>query len=207
MVASPQPASPARGRPRSLASEQAIRAAAFEVLVERGYPAMSIEAVAARAGTGKTTVYRWWPSRAELAVDAFFAATRAELHLPDSGSARDDFTHQITELATLLRGKRGRALAAMLGGALSDRELADALDRRWLQPRRQWGIERLTRAVADGQCRPGLDIPAALGILYGPIYTPLLFGQNVPSRTQIRAHLDIALTAIFPPDNQTHTPT
>jgi AcrR family transcriptional regulator len=158
---------------------------------------MSIEAVAARAGTGKTTVYRWWSNRAELAVDAFFAATRAELHLPDTGSAREDFTLQITELAHLLRGKRGRALAAMLGGALSDSELSDALDRRWLRPRRQWGFQRLARAVAEGQCRPGLDIPAALGILYGPIYTPLLFGQNVPSPARVRAHLDIAFSAIF----------
>ncbi len=164
---------------------------------------MSIEAVAARAGAGKATVYRWWPSRAELAVDAFFSATRDELHLPRSGSARTDFDRQITALATLLRGKRGRALAAMLGGALSDPELADALDRRWLQPRRRWGHDRLSRAVTDGQCRSGLDIPAALGILYGPIYTPLLFGQNVPSAQQIQAHLDIACAAIFLPDDHT----
>ncbi len=53
---------------------------------------------------------------------------------------------------------------------------------------------------------PDLDIPAALGILYGPIYTPLLFGQSVPSRTQIRAHLDIAFTGIFQLDNHTASP-
>jgi hypothetical protein len=64
----------------------------------------------------------------------------------------------------------------------------------------------LSCAVAEGQCWPGLDIPAALGILYGPIYTPLLFGQSVPSRTQIQAHLDIAFTAIFQPDNQIESP-
>jgi AcrR family transcriptional regulator len=200
MDVSPPSDAPARGRPRSVASQEAIRRAAFALLIERGYPAMSIEAVAARAGTGKTTVYRWWPSRAELAVDAFFSETRAELQLADSCSAREDFGRQITDLANLLRGKRGRALAAMLGGALSDSELADALNRQWLQPRRQWGFERMSRAVADRQCRPGLDIAAALGILYGPVYTPLLFGESVPSRTQIRAHLDIAFTGIFRPD-------
>ena len=158
---------------------------------------MSIEAVAARAGTGKTTVYRWWSGRAELAVDAFFSGTRAELEMPNSESAREDFGRQIAELADLLRGRRGRAFAAMLGGALSDSDLADTLNHRWLKPRRQWGFERMSRAVADGQCRPGLRIPAALGILYGPIYTPLLFGQPVPSRAQVSAHLDIAFAGIF----------
>jgi AcrR family transcriptional regulator len=185
------------GRPRSVASQNAILKAAFALLVERGYSAMSIEAVAARAAVGKATVYRWWPTRADLAVDAFFNATKAELAIPDTGSAQHDFRQQIMELADLLRGERGTALAAMLGGGLSDPALAAALKTKWLEPRRRWGFERLACAVKEGECLPNTDVAASLGILYGPLYTPLLFGQGIPSPEQVKAHLDVACRAIF----------
>lgn len=180
-------------------SRDAILEAAFLILVERGYGAMSIEAVAARAGVGKATVYRWWQARADLAVDAFFAATKAELAIPETGSAEQDFRAQITELADLLRGPRGTALAAMLGGGLSDPYLASSLNSRWLEPRRHWGFERLSRAVANGECLPHTNVQSALGILYGPLYTPLLFGQGIPAPEQVKAHLDLACRAIFRP--------
>ena len=158
---------------------------------------MSIEAVAAAAGVGKTTIYRWWTSKADLAVDAFFHETQAELAFPDTGAAREDFGHQIRELAALLAGARGTVLATMIGASRTDKELAKALSSRWLEPRRQWGFARMKAAVAAGECVQGIDIGAALGILYGPLYTPLLFGQHVPDGRQIEAHLKIALPAIF----------
>lgn len=185
------------GRPRSGIAQEAILAAAMSVLVERGYGGFAIESVAAAAGAGKTTIYRWWRSRADLAVDAFFHATEAELRFPDTGSARGDFRAQITELADLLRGARGRALAAMLGGALTDQDLAQALGERWLEPRRRWGVQRMQRAREAGELRPGVDMQAALGVLYGPLYTPLLFGGDVPSAEGVGAYLDIACAGIF----------
>lgn len=166
-------------------------------LVQRGYDALAIEAVAKAAGTGKTTIYRWWRSKAELAVDAFFHATEEELRIPETGSARQDFCDQISELAELLRGERGQALAAMLGGARVDRALADALRERWLEPRRQWGFARMMRAQAAGELNAGVDPRAALALLYGPLYTPLLFGNDVPSSEEVAAYLSIACAGIF----------
>ena len=188
---------PARGRPRSETSRQAILAAAYEIVATRGYAAMTIEQVADAAGAGKATVYRWWAGKADLAVAAFFASTEPELRFPDTGSAREDFRVQIVELANFLRGSRGRVLAAMLGGARGDPELASALGRRWRTPRRQWGYARITRAVAAGECWPGIDLAAALGALYGPLYTPLLFDEDVPSAAQVDAHLALVLPAVF----------
>ena len=158
---------------------------------------MSIEAVAARAGVGKTTVYRWWKTKAEMAVDAFLEATREELRLPDTGSARDDFRQQITELAALLRGPRGRALAAMLGAARNDLDLATALRERWLGVRRVWGAKRMGRAITEGETRQGVALGPALSLLYGPIYTSLLFGDEPPSDENVQAILDIAFAGIF----------
>lgn len=185
------------GRPRSESSREAILEAAFAVLVERGYGGFAIEAVAAAAGAGKTTVYRWWKNKADLAVDAFFYATTDELRLPETSSAREDFRQQISELGALLRGDRGRALAAMLGGARTDPLLARALGERWLEPRRRWGFERMARAAAAGELLPGVTPKAALAVLYGPLYTPLLFGGEVPSEADVRAYLDIACAGVF----------
>ena len=197
MSIKPDPFLPHRGRPRSGASRQSILDAAFAMLGERGYEAMSIEAVAAAAGTAKTTIYRWWKSKADLAVEAFFEATIAELVFPDTGSAREDFRLQIEELAALMSGTRGAVFAAMLGGARSDPGLAKAIGERWLNPRREWGFQRMMRAIGAGETKPGINPAAALGILYGPLYTPLLFGQSVPDAAQVEAHLAIALDAIF----------
>lgn len=185
------------GRPRSEKTRQRILAAALTLLVERGYAGLSIESVAAAAGSAKTTIYRWWPGKAELAVDAFFEGTEADLRLPDTGSARDDFRTQILELADLLRGERGRAFAEMLGGARSDAVLAVALGERWLAPRRRWGFERMQRAAATGQLRAGVSIGPALALLYSPLYTPLLFGEPLPDRDAVEATLTLACEAIF----------
>lgn len=185
------------GRPRSEKSRDAILGAAFQLLIERGYAGFTIEAVAAAANAGKTTVYRWWPTKAALAVDAFFHATSDELALPDSESAEADFRAQIGELAELLRAERGQAFAAMLGGARSDPVLAQALGERWLEPRRKWGFARMMRAAAQGALQPGVDPSAALALLYGPLYTPLLFGGQVPEQAAVSAYLDIACRGIF----------
>ena len=185
------------GRPRSETSHAAILDAAFAVLVARGYGGFTIEAVAAQAGAGKTTIYRWWPTKAELAVDAFFRATEAELRFPDTGSTEDDFRAQITDLAKLLRGERGRALAAMLGGARTDLDLERALLERWLKPRRAWGLAKMTKAKKAGELRMGVKPEMALSVLYSPLYTPLLFGADVPSANDVAAYLNIACAGIF----------
>src|SRR5947209_18539308 len=79
-----------RGRPRSAEADRAILAAAVDLLAERGLAAMSIEEVAARAGVGKTTIYRRWPSKGLLALDAFVISFRAEQPQPDPGTLRGD---------------------------------------------------------------------------------------------------------------------
>src|SRR6201996_8516686 len=82
---------PARGRPRSEASRDAIIAAANELLRTAGLNRMTIEAVAAASGVGKTTIYRWWPSKGTLALDAYLEALRAKVVVPDTGDGAEDF--------------------------------------------------------------------------------------------------------------------
>ena len=190
---------PRRGRPRSAASRASILRSTFQALVERGYDALTIEAVASAAGVSKATVYRWWASKAEVVVDSFFEATRDDLQMPDTGSAREDFRLQILALTKLLGGGSGRALAGMLGGARNDGELARSLKTRWLDPRRAWGGQRMGRAIAAGETRAGVALGPALALLYGPVYTPLLFGEEAPDVAAMSAILDLALDSIFGP--------
>lgn len=186
-----------QGRPRSEKTRAAILKAAFELLAERGYPGTSIEMIAERAKAGKTTIYRWWSTKADVAVEAFFVATDAELRLAESNDPAADFSDQIRELGKLLKGTRGSVFAAMLGGAQTDPDLARALGEQWLLPRRKWGNARITKAIDAGQCNASVTAQAALGLLYGPLYAPLLFGQTFPSDAEIESHLHLVLPAIF----------
>lgn len=199
MSKSTSPAPKPRGRPRSPDVHSAILAAAFDLMIERGYAAMAIEAVAARAGVGKATVYRHWPGRPELAVEAFFSATRTQLEFPDTGSTQEDFRQQIQQVAAILRGRTGAAMAAMIAGALTEPALARALGERWVTPRMRWGAARMAAAVKSGEARPDLDIPAALAALYAPLYARLCFGLPAMTTQEVTACSDIVLAGIFRP--------
>lgn len=187
-----------RGRPRSAATHAAILRAAFAQIIEGGWASFSIEAVAARAGVGKAAIYRRWPGRTELALDAFFSETAGTLAFPDCAHARDAFRGQILALAELLRGPVGNAFAALATGARSDPAIGRAIAERWVQPRKRWGVERMNRAIADGQVRPGLDVDAALSALYSPLYAALLLGRGVEPPERVAACLAIVLQGIFP---------
>lgn len=186
-----------RGRPRSSAAQAAVLASAFDLLIERGYAGMAIEAVASRAGVGKATIYRWWPSRAELAVEAFFTATEAQLAFPDTGAAREDFRRQVHQVAALLRGRAGSAMDAMVAGALTEPALARALGERWVAPRMRWGVERMRRAQAAGEAPADLDVPASLAALYAPLYSRLSFGLAAMGEAEVEAYTAIVLRGIF----------
>lgn len=186
-----------RGRPRSIAARDAVLAAAWSLLAERGYPAMAIEAVAARAGVGKATVYRHWPGRAELALDAFFVHTQDQLVFPDEPDARAAFRAQLLALGDLLRGPTGAAFAAITAGARHDPALARAVFARWVLPRKRWGVARLERAIAERQASPTLDVDAALSALYSALYAPLLLGAGVDAPDRLAAALDLILAGIF----------
>src|ERR1700739_1763967 len=87
---------PGRGRPRSVEADRAILAATVDLLASRGLAAMSIEEIAARAGVGKATIYRRWPSKGLLALDAFVTEFRAQQPLPDTGTLRGDMIAALT---------------------------------------------------------------------------------------------------------------
>ena len=165
------------GRPRSEEARKAILRSTLKLLQEVGFPDLSIEAIAGDADVGKATVYRWWPNKAAVVADAFSLSAYDELRFPDTGSVRSDVSIQMKQLVRVLRGKRGRIVAALIGGGQSDPELIQAFRERFLLPRRMEAYETLRRGIRRDELPDDLDMDLLLDTLYGSIYMRFLIRQ------------------------------
>src|ERR1039457_5497921 len=146
----------APGRPRSEESRQAILRSTLKLLKQQGgFAELSIEAIAADANVGKTTVYRWWPTKGALVADAFAASADNELRFPDTGSVYNDIRLQMRGLIRIFRSQRGKIVAALLAGGQSDPELLEAYRDRFLWPRRRQAYQTLQRGVDRGELPVG----------------------------------------------------
>ena len=162
------------GRPRCEQSQKAILRSTLKLLQKAGFAELTIEAIAAHAGVGKATVYRWWPNKGALVVDAFASVTKDDLHFPDCGSVYKDVSLQMSQWLGVLRSPRGRIVAAVIAGGQSDVELMEAFRARFLRPRRQEAYQTLRRGIERGELPHGLDLDLVLDILYGAIYMRFL---------------------------------
>ncbi len=158
------------GRPRSEESRQSILRSTLKLLKQDGgFADLTIEGIAADANVGKTTVYRWWPTKAALVADAFAASADKELSFPNTGSVYKDINIQMRGLIRIFRSERGKVVAALLAGGQSDPELLEAYRDRFLWPRRRQAYETLQRGVDRGELPAGSDFDLILDSLYGPI--------------------------------------
>ncbi|MGC2021799.1 MAG: TetR/AcrR family transcriptional regulator, partial [Candidatus Sulfotelmatobacter sp.] len=166
------------GRPRSEEARLAILRSTLKLLGENGFSELTIEAVAAHAGVGKATVYRWWSNKAALIADAFASSATRKLHFPDTGSVRTDMSQQMRQLIKIFCSRRGRIVSAILGGGQSDRDLIAAFRERFLRPRRQEAYATLQRGIQRGELRKDVDMNLILDSLYGPIYMRFLIRHD-----------------------------
>jgi len=166
------------GRPRSEHARQAILRSTMNLLQDTGFDDLTIEAIATDAGVGKATVYRWWPNKGALVVDAFASRTESKLHFPDTGSVYRDVSFQMRRAVAIFRSPQGRIVAALLGAGQSDPELLEAFRARFLRPRRQEAYKTLLRGIDRGELPRGLDLDLVLDILYGAIYMRFLIRHD-----------------------------
>lgn len=151
---------PARlGRKRDHTRDPEILDAALEVLAETGYDGMTVDMVAARAKAGKATVYRRWPSKADLVVDAVACMKEAELeHLPDTGTLRGDLVALIKPRAVQDSEQRLKVLAGILSMLSGNPQLSDALNAALIEPRTRANRIFLERAIVRGEIPADTDI-------------------------------------------------
>ena len=173
------------GRPRSEQARQAILRSTSRLLQHTGFADLSIEAIAAHAGVGKATVYRWWPDKGALVVDAFASSAEDELHFPDSGSVYEDMSLQMNQFLGILRSRRGRIVSAVIAGGQSDPGLIQAFRDRFLLPRRQEAYQTLRRGIERGELPRDLNLDLVLDILYGAIYMRFLIRHDQLSEEYI----------------------
>lgn len=166
------------GRPRNERSRRAIIRSTLKLLRKTTFSDLSIEAIAADARVGKATVYRWWPSKGALVVDAFVASIEDELHFPDSGSVLRDMNLQMKEFVELLKSRVGRIIAALIAAGQHDPELMQEFRSRFLRLRRQEACQTLQRGIDRGELPQGLDLDLILDLLYGGIYMRFLIRHD-----------------------------
>jgi AcrR family transcriptional regulator len=172
------------GRPRRIEVDRAIVAATLDILVEEGYTALTVEAVAARAGVGKTTLYRRWPSKDLLIADALASVNDELPPVPAAGSIRDRLVEMLENVR--LRGPEtfsGRIMPRMVAYARSHPHLYAMYTERVLEPRRERLRALLREGVASGELRPDLNIDVATTCFVAPmLYSSLVLcsGDQAP---------------------------
>jgi AcrR family transcriptional regulator len=189
-----------RGRPRSQKAHKAVLDAAAELLLTRGLSAVSMDEVAERAGVSKATIYRWWPTKETLALDALYTEWAAVRPAPrDTGTLRGDLLSLLRPWARLT-GTRpyGRVLAALLTEAQTDPVFAAEYRRRFVEPRRDQMRAVFRRAMDRGEIPADTKVEVALDHLYGPIYHRLLHGHAPLNDRFVRDVVDMLLAGLQP---------
>jgi AcrR family transcriptional regulator len=186
-----------RGRPRSETARRAILAAAAELLIERPLEAVSVDEIAERAGVSKATIYRWWPTKETLALDALFHEWETAPSLPDTGSLRGDLLALLRPWARRLRTRPyGRVIAALLAEAHADAGFGGQYRSRFVQARREPARIVVRRAIERGELPARTNIDLALDLVYGPVYHRLLHGHAPLTNRFVTDLVDTALAGL-----------
>ncbi len=187
---------PPQGRPRSQASHDAIVAATIEILRQSNYNDVSIEAITAKAGVGKATIYRWWPNKVSLVVEVLL-----ELSLPPqakfSGKNIRQYLYRCLKgcYQTMLQGKLADVISGVIADTSSDDNLRRVFYEGFFEKLQKVGIDDLDRAIDAGELRPDLNKIAFLEQLFGPLYYRALIARIPVDDHYINALLDNILPA------------
>jgi len=184
---------------RSEQARQAILDAAFRLCADQGYARVTVEAIAAAAGTGKQTIYRWWPSKGAVVLDALLAAAEPWIGFPDTGDIRADLDKQITSVAGLMTSSPlGPPYRGVIAESQYDPELVQAFYARLTGPRMAAFARRLAAGQAQGQVAAGIDLGAATELLYGPVYHRLLLHSGPLTPPYVSRVVDMGLGGLRP---------
>lgn len=186
---------PPLGRPRDQDIDRAVVAAVLEVLRTRGYKAVTMVGIARRVKRARASIYRRWPSKPYLVADCLLSTMGAS-PAPDTGALRGDLRAAVGTFQRAFSGPLKQALPGLVADMAHDRELAQAVRRQVLAPRRQSMREALDRARARGETRRTMDIELLLDLLAGPFYFRTLFGHGRVDRRLSRDIVDYVLRIV-----------
>jgi len=168
----------ARGRHRSVEAEAAILKATLYLLTRQPLRRITTDAIAARAGVSKATIYKWWPNKSMVALDAYLADMTEQVASPDTGSAEQDFSLQLKSVTAFYASPLGRLFGQFLAEGQSDPEFLKLFRERFLQARRDAARVMWQRGVERGEIRKDIDSDTVLDLIYGPLVFRLLVGHG-----------------------------
>jgi AcrR family transcriptional regulator len=173
--------------PRSLKAKDSVLCATTELLTEGGLPAATVDAISARSGVSKATIYKHWPSRTAIAAEAFGKEMTAAIPLPDTGSAVGDLTEQVRRVSDFYAGPHGRVFAQLLAACVADPAASPYFREYFLDARRAAVAELWQRALDRGEVNPEISAGTATDILFGPLVFRLMTGHAELTREQADA--------------------
>ncbi|GAA1969671.1 TetR/AcrR family transcriptional regulator [Kitasatospora viridis] len=184
------------GRIRSEDAHEQTLLATAALLEEIGYGRLTIEGVAARAGVAKSTVYRWWKSKAALVMDAYGLAVTQRMPEPDSGDCAEDLRIFVRQLYSVVEHPtRAEALRGLMAEAQLDPEFAPRFTE-WVRSRRQVVAALLARGAARGELAADLDLEHAVDLVFGPFWYRLLARHLPLDPADASAHVDRLLAGL-----------
>lgn len=166
------------GRPRSEPSRMAILDATRKLLTREPLPKLSIEAIAKKAGVGKTTIYRWWPNKAAVAMEAFLEQPGIQVIVPTTANASEGIARQLESLVRQLRGQNGRIIAGIIAESQGDASVLDLLYEKFLKLRVDTLYELVDQGIRSGEFKRGLDASIAIDMMLGPLFLRVLSGEH-----------------------------
>lgn len=172
------------GRPRDASCRAKILAAAQRLLLEETLDQFSVERVAREAGVSKATIYRWWPNKSAIAIEAFRDRLQAETAAPASITQTEALRRQLEALARTLRGELGKVMRQLVSAIQHDEKLATLFHQEVIIPRRRVLKEMLARGVASGEFRNDLALESMIDMTFGTLYMRLLF-QHLPITAEL----------------------
>ena len=169
-MAETEDAQPRRGRPRDRDLHEKILSVTRAILREARYPGLTIEGVAARAGTSKATIYRWWPTKGDLVLEA--AADEIAIGVvPDTGNTRADLlaaARQLTE--TFSKELAGIVIFAAIANLDSDPAMASKFRQGWVMRWRESAAAAIERGIQRGDLAVGTDVNFTLDVIVGTVF-------------------------------------
>ena len=184
------------GRPRNPQTQQKILKAAADLVLEQGFKAVSMDAIAGRAGVGRMTIYRRWPNKAAIVMDAFFARVDPSIPFRPAKTYLDSIRLNMRAVARVYRGRDGTLIKTLLAEAQSDAELATEIQERWVMPRRRITVPYFEQGIRNGFLRADVDPNAMIDLLYAPIYFRLQMGMGALSDAYIDEIFDLAMKGL-----------
>ncbi|GAT02683.1 TetR family transcriptional regulator [Mycolicibacterium fortuitum subsp. acetamidolyticum] len=183
---------------RSDRIHQAILVATAELLDEGGFPAATMDAIAARSGASKATLYKHWPSRTAVAAEAFGTMMAEALPLPDTGSTATDLTEQMVRVSAFYASARGEVFAQLLAACVEDTTGAAYFREYFLSGRRAAITELWRRGVDRGEADAGTAIDDVIDILFGPLIFRRMTGHYPLTEEHARQLAATALRGLLP---------